>query len=69
MIVNEEGKLKGMPLNFRVPGDAIVGPAVFMSRSGEEFGSLSETQVQYLITQFQKEKRESNECRKNITGA
>ena len=48
MIVNEEGKLNGLPVNFKIPGDTIVGTVVFMSSTGEEFGSLDENQVNYL---------------------
>lgn len=35
MVINEEGKLKGLPLNpndYMFPGDVVVGPAVLCSR-------------------------------------
>ncbi len=37
MIVNEEGKLRGMAPNFRYGIDMIVGTAVFVGTDGEEF--------------------------------
>lgn len=37
MIVNEEGKIDGLPVNFRYGGDVIVGPAVWVGVGGEEF--------------------------------
>jgi len=52
MIINEEGKLRGMPTNFWTKGDVIVGPVVFVSHKGEEFGPLSEAQVKHLNEQF-----------------
>ena len=52
MIINEEGKLRGMPTNFWVRGDVIVGPVVFVSCKGDDFGPLSEEQVKHLNEQF-----------------
>lgn len=48
MIVNEEGKLIGLPPNFRLNYDTIVGTAVFVSADGEEFAGLSEQQENYI---------------------
>lgn len=46
LIVNEEGKLQGLPVNFRIFGDVIVGTALFAGVSGEEFCSLTDKQVE-----------------------
>ena len=48
MIVNEEGKLQGLQPNFRLDHDLIVGTAVFVGVSGEEFCSLSVDQENYV---------------------
>lgn len=37
LIVNEEGKLRHMELNFYLPSDIIVGTAVLAGVSGEDF--------------------------------
>lgn len=37
LIINEEGKLKGMAPNFPLGWDTIVGPAIFLKTTGEEF--------------------------------
>ena len=37
MLVNEEGKLKGMEPNFTWMNDTIVGPVIFLGVDGEEF--------------------------------
>lgn len=41
LIVNEEGKLQGLPANFPFFGDVIVRTAVFVGIDGEDFCSLS----------------------------
>lgn len=41
LIVNEEGKLRGLPLNFIVWNDSIVGPAIVAGVSGEDFTDVS----------------------------
>lgn len=45
MIVNEEGKLMGLPKNFwmKVIGDYIVGTAVFVGVDGDEFDNVPVT--------------------------
>ncbi|MCR4712277.1 MAG: DUF3846 domain-containing protein [Clostridia bacterium] len=45
MIVNEEGKLRGLPKNFwmEVIGDYIVGTAVFVGVNGDEFDDVPVT--------------------------
>lgn len=45
MIINEEGKLRGLPRNFwmEVIGDYIVGTAVFVGVDGDEFDDVPVT--------------------------
>jgi hypothetical protein len=57
-VVNDEGKINGMPLNRGVYGedkemlDIIAGPAFICDCSGENFGSLSEEQLKRYQKQF-----------------
>lgn len=44
MIVNEEGKILRLPINFHLNCDLIRGTAVFVSVNGEDFCSLSQAQ-------------------------
>lgn len=37
MIVNEEGKLRGLPVSFQTQYDTIVGTAVICGQCGDEF--------------------------------
>ena len=48
MIVNEEGKVQRLRPNFRLEHDLIVGTAVFVGVSGEEFCGLSLMQENYV---------------------
>lgn len=41
MIVNEEGKLLGLEVNFRTPCDVIVGDVLVVGTSGEEFSDCT----------------------------
>lgn len=52
MLIDEEGKLKGLPLNWNATGillsgahgpDAIVGDAVFVDKRGEELCALKDS--------------------------
>lgn len=45
MIINEDGKLRGLPKNFwmKVIGDYIVGTAVFVGVDGDEFDNVPVT--------------------------
>lgn len=43
MLVNEEGKLRGMTANLACGADLIVGTAVFVGESGEEFSDCELT--------------------------
>ena len=54
LICNEEGKMQGLPPNFRIGNDIIVGTAVFVSFDGEEdFTDLTEWQIEYIMRGFQ----------------
>ena len=53
-IVNEEGKLRGLPVNFGFLGDMLCGNVVFVGVSGEEFCSLNEKAARFLMDIFKK---------------
>lgn len=40
LIVNEEGKLRGLDKNFRYGGDIIVGTAIWVGVDGEDFTDI-----------------------------
>ena len=44
MIVNEEGRILRLPINFHLNCDLIRGTAVFVSVNGEDFCSLNQAQ-------------------------
>ena len=52
MIVNEEGKLKGLPHNFFYAGDDIVGTAVFCSQKNGDFTDIRPDAVKYVLNRF-----------------
>ena len=54
MIVNEEGKLKGLEPNFYVDRlkDTILGTAIFCGEDGEEFTDIDEYDLTVLQTFF-----------------
>ena len=54
MIVNEEGKLKGLEPNFYVDRlkDTILGTAIFCGEDGEEFTDIVEHDLTVLQTFF-----------------
>lgn len=53
LICNEEGKLNGLPPNFSMGHDAIVGTAVFVAfDSKEDFTGLSDTQMLLIMDKF-----------------
>lgn len=51
-VLNEEGKLKGLPINFIFGGDFIVGNVFFCSVSGGDFESLNDMQIDTIIKLF-----------------
>lgn len=57
MVVNEEGKINGLPLNRGVRDngklvDIIAGTAFICDCSGENFGSLSDAQIKKYVDEF-----------------
>ena len=54
MIVNEEGKLKGLEPNFYVDRlkDTILGTAIFCGEDGEDFADIDEHDLTVLQTFF-----------------
>lgn len=51
-VLNEEGKLIGLPANFALAYDVIVGDVFFCSVSGEDFASLDNYQVDVIMRIF-----------------
>lgn len=49
MVCNEEGKLLGLTPNFVYMGDIIVGDVFFCSGGEEDFESLNDDQVEFLM--------------------
>ena len=53
LICNEEGKLQGLPPNFGVGRDVIVGTAIFVAFDGsEDFAGLSDEQIERIKMMF-----------------
>lgn len=48
-VCNEEGKLLGLPPNFVFGGDIIVGDVFFCSNGEEDFESLTDDQVEFIM--------------------
>ena len=48
-VCNEEGKLKGLPPNFVLHGDMIVGDVFFCSAGEEDFESLPDEDIEFLM--------------------
>lgn len=50
LIVNEEGKLKGLEPNFffGAIGDVIVGPVLIVGENGDEFADLPEDEAEEI---------------------
>lgn len=54
LICNEDGKMQGLPPNFKLGYDTVVGTAVFVSFDGkEDFTDLNDMQVEYLMSKFE----------------
>ena len=56
-VCNEEGKIKGLPMNMFLNGDMIVGDVFFCAFDGEDFTSLDDNQIAALINSFVKLER------------
>lgn len=52
IIVNEEGKLQGLPPNRKFYGDILVGNILIVGRRGEELISLTPEQIAQYTNQF-----------------
>ena len=48
-VCNEEGKLKGLPINFIFGGDIIVGDVFFVATGEEDFESLDNYQIKVIM--------------------
>lgn len=48
-VLNEEGKLMGLPPNFIFNDDIIAGDVFFCSANGEDFDSLSVSDADWLM--------------------
>ena len=55
MICNEEGKLNRLEHNFYIPGDTVVGTVFFVGKDGEDFRSLTDTEVSRILNNWFKE--------------
>jgi hypothetical protein len=40
ILCNEDGKMQGLPVNIRIPGDFIVGTIVVLGVDGDEFAAV-----------------------------
>lgn len=53
LICNEEGKMQGLPPNFGIGGDTIVGTAVFVGHNGTgDFVDLDDWQIEDVMSKF-----------------
>ena len=57
MLVNEDGKMLGLPRNFTWHGDMILGTVVFVGVKGDEFTDIDDGIAQDLV-EFWKEDAE-----------
>ena len=51
-VCDEEGKLKGLPINFAFEGDVIVGDVFFCAVNKGDFESLDTYQINILMRAF-----------------
>lgn len=47
-LIDEEGKLKYLDENFKIPRDIVCGTAIFVSDDGEQFKSLNQSQIRWI---------------------
>lgn len=52
IVCNEEGKIKGLDINFAWHHDIIVGTVCFVGEDGEEFRSLTDNEIESIINCF-----------------
>ena len=60
IVCNEEGKLQNLKPNFMFNGDVIVGDVFFCSDGEEEFESLSEEQIEFVMNAIHFYEKEQN---------
>jgi hypothetical protein len=53
LVCNEEGKLMGLPPNFRAPGDVFVGTVVVLGRRGQNMRELTEKETDQVVSLLQ----------------
>lgn len=55
ILVDEEGKLKGLQTNFFLPSirDELAGTVVFVGEDGEEFADVPERDAQLIMKAFE----------------
>jgi len=63
LLCDEEGKLKNSEPNFFMENDVIVGDIVILSSKGEEFASLTESDIE-KVTRWIKRQRKAKFCTK-----
>ncbi len=64
LVVNEEGKLDGLPVNFPLGNDVIVGTAVFVADGFDgDFTDLSDEQVEMLMGSICDKKQKAKDDR------
>lgn len=49
VICNEEGRLRGLPVNARVAGVTFVGTVIFAGVKGDEFASLKSKHIPLVL--------------------
>lgn len=55
-IVNEEGRIMGLPVNFVLNGEPICGTAVILEVKGEEFRGLTGYEAKEVLQMFEEAK-------------
>jgi len=55
MIVNEEGKIMGLPANFKWHGDVIVGNALFVGIKDDDIADLDDGLVEDLLAYWKED--------------
>lgn len=55
LICNEEGKLKGLPVNFHMEDEPINGNVCFVNTYREDIIDITDEQIGYIYKVFQKE--------------
>lgn len=56
-IVNEEGRIMGLPVNFLLNGEPICGTVVICGSRGDEFCGLTVQEAREVVRAFEEAKR------------